>query len=162
MRILIISLPRTGSSSLLKKIAKDKNLKPLFEPFDGSNRVTYNDNEDNIVVKTIISHHSNNLELLKKFDDVILLTRRNVEECIESHSYQTYYSKTKKYNSNNPYVYEEVPSNVFEECRKDIIKWNIELEELSTITGIPITYYEDLFNPNGENRLRINKKRTIL
>lgn len=162
MRVLIISLPRTGSSSLLKKIAKDKNLKPLFEPFDGSNRVTYNDNEDNIVVKTIISHHPDNLELLKKFDDVILLTRRNVKECIESHSYQTYYSKAKNYNSNNPYVYEEVPKSVFEECKNDIIIWNEELKKISEITGIPITYYEDLFNPNDKNRLRINKKRSIL
>jgi len=162
MRILIISLPRTGSTSLLKKISKEKNLKPLFEPFDGTNRIQYKKDEDNIVVKTIVSHHPNNLELLKNFDEVILLTRKNIGECIESHSYQTFYSKTKKYNSNNPYVYEEVPINVFEECKNDIINWDIQLRELSNITGISITYYEDLFNPKGENRLRLNKKRTIL
>jgi len=42
MRILIISLPRTGSTSLLKNISKSKKLKEVFEPFDGTNRYTYN------------------------------------------------------------------------------------------------------------------------
>ena len=54
MRILIISLPRTGSTSLLKTISKSKKLKEVFEPFDGTNRFTYNDTMDNIVVKTIV------------------------------------------------------------------------------------------------------------
>ncbi len=111
MRILIISLPRTGSTSLLYKLAKDKNLKPLFEPFDGSNRVKYN-GEDNVVVKTIISHHSNNIKLSEEFDQVILLSRKNLLECAESHAYQTYFSKVKNYNSNNEYYYEDVVDSV--------------------------------------------------
>ena len=66
MSILIIALPRTGSTSLLYRLAKEKGLKPLFEPFDGSNRVSYN-NEKDVVVKTIICHHNDNLELTKQF-----------------------------------------------------------------------------------------------
>jgi hypothetical protein len=57
MSILIIALPRTGSTSLMNKLANERNLKPFFEPFDGTNRVIYN-NEDNSVVKTIICHLS--------------------------------------------------------------------------------------------------------
>ena len=88
MRVLIIALPRTGSTSLLHKIAEERGLTPLFEPFDGTNRIIYN-KEDNVVVKTIICHHFDNLELSKEFDEVILLTRKNIIECVESHSFQT-------------------------------------------------------------------------
>ena len=162
MSVLIISLPRTGSTSLLHKIAKEKNLKPLFEPFDGTGRVNYNGEKD-VVVKTIICHHNDNLELSKKFDEVILLTRRNVKECAESHAYQTYFSKKKNYNSNMPYLYEEVPLGVFELCYNDIVKWNKDINELSVKLDIPITYYEDIFDKDSEERLRmIGKKRSII
>ncbi len=154
MKILIISLPRTGSTSLLYKIAKERNLKPFFEPFDGTNRVIYN-NEDNSVVKTIICHHKNNLELISKFDEVILLNRRNIKELIESHSYQTYFSK-KGYNSNNGYVYKEPPQEIINLCTSDILNWNEEIKYLSEITKIPITYYEDMFDSNSSDRLRMS------
>ncbi len=154
MKILIISLPRTGSTSLLYKMAKERNLKPFFEPFDGTNRVIYN-NEDNSVVKTIICHHKNNLELISKFDEVILLNRRNIKELIESHSYQTYFSK-KGYNSNNGYVYKEPPQEIINLCTSDILNWNEEIKYLSEITKIPITYYEDMFDSNSSDRLRMS------
>ena len=152
MRVLILSLPRTGSTTLLKKIAIDKNLKPFFEPFDGSNRNPYNF-EDNSVVKTIICHHPNNLELISKFDEVILLSRRNLKELIESHSYQTYFSKN-GYNSNNPYLYKTPPQEIINLCTSDIIKWNKEIRYLSKIIKTPITYYEDIYNPNDIERLK--------
>jgi hypothetical protein len=157
MKILIIALPRTGSTSLLKKISKDRNLKPFFEPFDGTGRVIYN-NENNSVVKTIISHHSNNLELINRFDEVILLNRRNLKELIESHSYQTHFSKT-GYNSNNPYVYKQPPQEIINLCTSDILNWNEEINYLSDVTKIPIIYYEDIFDNTSKDRLRtsINK-----
>ena len=97
------------------------------------------------------------------FDEVILLTRKNVLECAESHTYQTYFSKKKKYNSNKPYVYEEVPSEVFELCYNDIVKWNKDINELSIKLDIPITYYEDISDKDSEERLRmIGKKRSII
>jgi hypothetical protein len=40
MKILIISLPRTGSSNLLFSLANEKNLKPVIEPFN-SNKQTF-------------------------------------------------------------------------------------------------------------------------
>jgi len=159
MKILIIALPRTGSTSLLKKISKDRNLKSFFEPFDGTSRVIYN-NEDNSVVKTIISHHQNNLELINNFDEIILLNRRNLKELIESHSYQTYFLKT-GYNSNNPYVYKEPPEEIINLCTSDILNWNEEMRHLSEITKIPITYYEDIYNINHSDRLRKGSKSNI-
>ena len=157
MKILIIALPRTGSTSLLYKLAKENGLTPLFEPFDNSKRVQYN-GETNVVLKTIICHHPNNLELTKEFDSVILLSRRNLLECAESHAYQTYFSKVKNYNSNNAYYYEEVPFDIFELCYNDIIKWNTDLNELSSKLNIPITYYEDIYNINHPDKLRKGNK----
>ncbi len=160
MRVLIISLPRTGSTSLMNKLANERNLKPFFEPFDGTNRVIYN-NENDSVVKTIICHHKNNLELISRFDEVILLNRRNIRELIESHSYQTYFSKI-GYNSNNPYVYKQPPQEIINLCTSDILNWNEEIKYLSEITKIPITYYEDIFDINSENRLRIDNLKKII
>jgi hypothetical protein len=153
MSILIISLPRTGSTSLLYKLAKENGLTPLFEPFDNSGRVQYN-GEKNVIVKTIICHHPNNLELISNFDEIILLNRRNLKELIESHSYQTYFLKT-GYNSNNPYVYKEPPQEIINLCTTDILNWNEEINYLSEITKIPITYYEDIFDSNSSDRLRL-------
>ena len=153
MSILIIALPRTGSTSLLYKLAKERGFTPLFEPFDNSGRVQYN-KEKNTILKTIICHHPNNFELSKEFDSIILLSRRNILECAESHAYQTYFSKIKNYNSNNQYYYEKVPLKLFELCYADIIKWNNDLNELSIKLNIPITYYEDIYDSDGDGRLR--------
>jgi hypothetical protein len=153
MSILIIALPRTGSTSLLYKLSKENGLTPLFEPFDNSGRVQYN-GEKNVVLKTIICHHPNNLELISTFDRVILLNRRNLKELIESHSYQTYFLKT-GYNSNNPYVYKEPPQEIINLCTSDILNWNEEINRLSEITKIPITYYEDIFDSDSPDRLRL-------
>lgn len=156
MKILIIALPRTGSTSLLYKLAKDKKLKPIFEPFDGSSRELYNTNDDNVIVKTIISHHTNNLELITEFNEIILLNRRNFSEHLESHSYQTYF-KNFGYNSNNKYIYKKPPTEITELCKADLIKWKIELENISKKIDVEISYYEDLFDLNSVERLRLNE-----
>lgn len=153
MSILIISLPRTGSTSLLNKLAKENEFKPLFEPFDGTNRVQYN-GEKNVVLKTIICHHPNNFELSKEFETIILLSRKNVLECVESHAYLTHFKKIKNYNPHGQYYYEEVPSDLFKICYNDVIKWNDDLKELSTKFNLPITYYEDIYDMNHSDRLR--------
>ena len=165
MRILIISLPRTGSSSLLKDICKSKKLKEVFEPFDGTNRYTYNDAMDNIVVKTIVliqkpsnvlDYNEWILEFSKKFDEIILLSRKNLIECAESHAYFIFNNRKKGFTSNTPYVWEETPN--YNEEYLNIIKWNEELTFISNELNIPITYYEDIYDLNSENRLRKRNK----
>ena len=57
MRVLIISLPRTGSTSLMSKLSSQYNLKELEEPFNIRNRkkLTKVDiNGNDIILKTII------------------------------------------------------------------------------------------------------------
>jgi hypothetical protein len=160
MRILIISLPRTGSTSLLNSIAKSKNLKRLFEPFDGTNRVLYEDNMENIVLKTIVDtqkpKNCNNyidwiVNFSKSFDETILLSRKDLKACAESHAYSVH-NRINGFTSNDPYLWEPTPAD--ELCYNNIIKWNGVLNTLSNILNIPITYYEDIYNPNDSGRLR--------
>lgn len=156
MRILILSLPRCGSTSLLYDIAKKENLNPVFEPFDKSNRFLYSDELTNIVVKTIIFQHKDNFELCKKFDKVILLSRKNLKEHIESYAYCWYESSKKKYNSNEHYTYSKPPDWVIDVSEKNLIKWQKEIEDISKKINTPITYYEDIYDTNSIDRLRIN------
>jgi hypothetical protein len=160
MRILIISLPRTGSTSLLNSIAKSKNLKPLFEPFDGTNRVTYQDEMENIVLKTIVDvqrpENCDNylewvIEFSKSFDEIILLSRKDLKSCAESHAYSVHNRKN-GFTSNDPYLWEPTPAD--ELCYENIVKWNGVLNNISNILILPITYYEDIYDLNDKSRLR--------
>lgn len=156
MRILIISLPRTGSTSLLRKLSKEWNLKSVFEPFDGSNRNPYK-GEDNVVVKSIICHRDDNRELVKGFDKVVLLSRKDLKECAESHSYRIHNSK-RGFTSLDEYYWEAAPKELYELCYSNVVKWDTELKELSEEIGVPITYYEDIYDVNSSERLRKGNK----
>ena len=62
MKVLLITLPRTGSTSLLKKISEEQKVNPISEPFNdvNGNLEKYKDynwkNANNICVKTHINH----------------------------------------------------------------------------------------------------------
>jgi hypothetical protein len=60
--------------------------------------------------------------------------------------------KEKSFKSNQPYLWEKTPN--YNEEYLNIIKWNEELTFISNELNIPITYYEDIFNPNDNDRLR--------
>ena len=164
MKILIISLPRCGSTNLLLNTAKKNNLKPIFEPFDGSNRAQYNQIMKNIVVKTIIGHQTNSnlshilfLEnLSKEFDETILLSRKDLIACAQSHAYLVYNKRISKMSSISKYYWESTP--IDELCLENIKKWNITLKKLSEILKIPITYYEDIYDVSSSERLRKGNK----
>lgn len=154
MKVLIISLPRTGSTSLLYHIAKERNLRAFFEPFMLKDTYYFDNTMENIVVKTIIEQYSDNYNLAKNFDEVILLSRKNHKEHVESLSY-LYYNIKKGYNSNKYYEYKTPPRHYIIKANKRILEMNADLEVLSNQLNIPIQYYEDLFDENGSDRLRV-------
>ena len=159
MKILIIALPRTGSTSLLNKYAKNFNLNGLFEPYDRSNRWIYKSNMNDVVVKTMIYHKpygysdiiNGYVELSKEFDEVILLSRKNLNECAESWAYLKHFNH-RNFNSIKEYVWKNVPN--LEKHTNDIINWNRELIKIGEILNIELTYYEDIFNKNSNERYR--------
>jgi hypothetical protein len=162
MSILIISLPRTGSTELGKRLSNKHKLKYEFEPFNPSANLLPITNFNRIVLKTIIFHLPNHIneenrikwliELSSKFEDVILLTRRNLVECAESWSYLLWKEKEKSFKSTQPYLWEKTPN--YEEEFKNIVKWDEELKTISDVLNIPITYYEEIYDPKENGKLR--------
>ena len=79
--ILIISEPRTGSTSLLYSIGSAYNFSTQFEP-DKRGKLKI---KHNTVVKIIVDYNGTKtteyyLNLIKQFDKTILLSRKNIEE----------------------------------------------------------------------------------
>ena len=108
MKILIIALPRTGSTSLGEMMTKKHNIKKyLFEPFNPKNTERYNSSENNIVVKTLVFQILDEIKeedrinwlinLTKEFDEIILLSRKDLKSCGESWAYLNYYHDIKKF-----------------------------------------------------------------
>ena len=157
MKVLLITLPRTGSTSLLKTISEERKLNPISEPFNdvNGNLEKYKDydwkNTNDICVKTHINHKNITfyLEFVKFFDEVILLSRKDLMECAESLSYANHFQRfTEKYKwIKTPNLNENI---------KLVKQFNEELEKLSKLTNIKISYYEDLFNSESEDKLRKN------
>lgn len=162
MNILIISLPRTGSTELGKDISIKHKLKYECEPFNGGNKLFNDFDLNSVVLKTILFHlpsyvdEDNRInwliELSKKFNEIILLSRRNLISCAESWAYLQYYEKQKSFKADEPYLWERTPN--FDIEFEFIKKCDSELKYISKILNIPITYYEDIYDENDSNRLR--------
>jgi len=160
MSILIIALPRTGSTEFGKRLSINNKFKYEFEPFNPIAGLPPLTNFKNIVLKTIIfqlPHYIKEenrinwlIELKKEFDEVILLSRKNLNDCAESWSYLIH--KEKSFKSNQPYLWEKTPN--YDKEYGNIIKWNEELTFISNELKIPITYYEDIYNVNDSGKLR--------
>jgi hypothetical protein len=165
MKILLITLPRTGSTSLLKRISEEQKLNSIGEPFNNvnGNLEKYKDydwkNTNDICVKTHINHKDVTfyLEFIKYFDKVILLSRKDLNLCAESLSYANHFQNfTKKYEwINTPNLNQNI---------KLVKEFDEELKKLSKLTNIKISYYEDLFNTKSEDKLRkhVIKRKNII
>jgi hypothetical protein len=137
-------------------------LKYECEPFNGGDRLLHNKDLQNIVLKTILFHLPNYIEepnrinwlieLSKNFNDVILLSRRNLVACAESWAYLMYNEGQKSFRADSEYLWEKTPN--YDDEFNFIKKCNAELEFISQKLNIPITYYEDIYDENNSKRLR--------
>jgi hypothetical protein len=163
MKILIISLPRTGSTSLMIKISKEHKINYIFEPFNPLNPTNmYIANFKNSVVKTIIFHKPKEIDeserldwlidLTSKFDQTVLLSRKDTVACAESWAYLNHRGKALGFDSKSQYLWEKTPN--YETSLENVKVMNEELSFISTKTNIPITYYEEIFDLNDPSRLR--------
>jgi len=159
VKIIIISLPRSGSTSLLHKLSNDMKLEEYNEPFRAeNNHKDYNwlDGKDNYIVKTLIGQPrvknavSFYKEYCKKFDKIILLSRRDLLDCAKSYAYLQWNLSTISKNDN--YVWEITPN--LNEVYQTILNLNSNLEKLSSEINIDIIYYEDIYDKNSNDRLR--------
>ena len=169
MKILIISLPRCGSTSLLTKLSEKNNLDSYMEPFSMEKThppYDYWNDKDNIIVKTLIGQPQLNdlvsfyLEFSKQFDEIILLSRRDLISVAESLAYLKWnISNGLKLDDN--YYWCETPN--LNETHIMVNNLNSNIHKLSKKLNVPITYYEDIYDINSKDRLRKNKRvKTLL
>lgn len=162
MKILIVSLPRTGSSELLWRISTYLNLKYVYEPFDTTERWIYDNKEEDVAVKSLIFDKSEEYEsnidfyvdLAKDFDRIILLTRKDLRACAESWAYYRHIKDSTGEMTMHKYEWKHTDN--FKEVYPKIIEWNQQLVELSKRLNIGLTYYEDIFDVNSPERYRSN------
>jgi hypothetical protein len=163
MRILVISLPRTGSTSFSKKLAQNNSLSFVFEPF-APNAELFNTiknfetdyTKDNIVVKTLMNDVYEVdwfVKLAKDFDKTYLLSRKNLQKCIESWAYLSHNRGDVDFETE--YYWERTPN--YNVCFNEIHRWDNKLKILSEKLKESIIYYEDIFDINN-NRLRKGDK----
>ena len=162
MSILIVALPRTGSTELGRSLSVQKKYQYGFEVFNPAANLPEPVDFKRMVVKTIIFHKPKNVEerdrldwiidLTKKFEEVILLSRKDLIACAESWAYLIYKGQEKDFKSIDPYLWEKTPN--YDSEYDSIKKWNKEIQYLSESLKIPITYYEDIYDLNHPGRLR--------
>jgi hypothetical protein len=180
VKLLITSLPRTGSSKLLTEISKKYNLNGIFEPYNIMvlNKETYSRNMVDVAVKTIIGQtpkliqydieseeYTNQYlnwyyEFILDFDKIILLSRKDLIACIESISFLMYNYDKKNFNYYSQYFYEKPPKEIYDIFEKEIRVYDKIINILSKELNIPITYYEDIYDLNSPDRLRKGNKIT--
>ena len=177
MKILIISVPRTGSSSLannLKNVLKYKQL--YLEPYLFEYGYPLNLSK-NSIVKTMTyqvpsnygendNYKSTKFELFisdwsKEFNKIILLSRKNEQDHLESwinllSKQENGESVYKKWNINE--IKGKLKNHNYVDYLKKQIKHHTDkIKELSILFNIPITFYEDLYGIDRKKSLEIIK-----
>lgn len=170
MSILIIALPRTGSSELGKNLSDKNRLKYVYEPFDAFKGIKNIDVNKNTLIKTVVFRHpvfieeaeriSWLIEFTKKFDSTILMSRRNIIECAESWAYLVHNKKEINFRGDAPYFWEKTPN--YDQALTFIKNCHTDLEYISEKIDVPITYYEDIYDLNDKGRLRKGNKEEIV
>mgnify|MGYP001163663092 FL=1 len=141
---LIIAAPRSGSTNLMRSIAKANNLSKLFEPYGP--KINKELKVDGYCTKVISRRKTIEFweEISKKFDKVVLLARKDIERSAES--------ITKLYCA--PVHDPDMKWTELEDWEKVYLPRGIEIineavfiiEELSNRLNIPIDYYEQVYS----------------
>ena len=157
MKIALISLPRTGSTSISRYYKSiNKDVVVIDEPFNllVNNPTMLYDNlikNKNLFIKTMygdnplefqnMSAKEFVLKLINDFDLVVFLTRKNIKEHTESYVQAL---QTSKWASN--YVYNSKFNELYNEVESKLNKLNLELIQTCNELNKPLYFYEDLYD----------------
>lgn len=169
MKILIVCVPRTGSTSFTKSLSKTLNI-PVISIPDSYEYPTNKKlieqvlSRSNVIFRMSPFHNTGYrlLDFLEKFDNIILLSRNDIENHFISMVNLYYMELTKLGREHATYSESDIPPNMFKEFEGSV-DWNRvkadrkELELLSKQLNIPLLYYEDLyFTEKGYSILQQN------
>jgi hypothetical protein len=168
MKICILSMGRTGSTSLYKTISQHltDDYYCISEPFNNSvirlnkideNQFDYICNQKNVLAKTMVQHIPNNKNInfidewiFTFFDKIILLDRIDTNALKESFAYFMY-SKSKHWHKKQFYDMSKIPLEFIKEWEIKIEDYKKIINQLSIKYNKKIYYYEDIFlNKNIE------------
>jgi hypothetical protein len=154
MRILIISLPRTGSTSLVKGLSESLEIECLIQPFSkyiwGESVINEIPNHNDLIVKTLINEYPSSCDdmisfynnLITQFDKTILLTRKDLKLCAESYGYHLKHSSHEFWHKPYNYTSYDIDIDYYINLLNDL---NGKLDILSKKNNISLDYYEQIF-----------------
>lgn len=138
MRILIFGIPRSGTSSLFKflTISLPKKYTISYEPYK---RLLELPPLDNLLVKTVLTDEiilkeeetllNHSKRIIKQFDKIIYIKRKNVDNTIKSFS---------------DFQQPDLPKEISDiDSDEKIRRWTIIFDEITL--GQKIYYYEDIY-----------------
>jgi len=178
MKILIISPPRCGSTSLLNNISLLRSADRIAEPYTNPKELISRDPypyplpvTDNCVVKMITSQVPEEFgkpnefckfikTLYKDYDRTIILGRKNLNEHFES--FLNLRMRLNKENVHAPWYINELEtynkSLELIDQLKATLKKNLEMiNQIQIELNIPIIFYEDLYGSDREKSFNILK-----
>lgn len=159
MKILLICLPRSGSTSLFNSLGKLYKLQKISIPDvyrypRDINLIRYCERAENIIFRMSPSHNIGDslTNLSGKFTHTLLLSRKNETEHLESLVNLYYRETVSLFGFHSTYDLSDIPAEFktlfcsSEDWRR-IKADRKSIEELATILKTPVLYYEDLFYP---------------
>ena len=169
MKILIVSPPRCGSTSLLNNLCELTNSKRIAEPYTNPKELlTRKQNEyplnlnGNYIVKMVFNQvpesYREDFEsfitlVYREYSKVILLSRRNLQEHFES--YINLRSRLNKKDVHDSWYIDDIKPFY---NRFNIEKFKLKTTVIDIISKklkIPIIYYEDLYGKDRKKSLKI-------
>ena len=157
MKIVLLALPRTGSTSITNYILEThREIITIVEPFNAllhKNPILYAKlvPHSNVFIKTMFADNPPDLQELthKDFDKVICLFRKNKKEHIESY---TQAELTNKWV--NQYKYSSKSPVLFDTLKLRIETKESEMVEVSNELGLQKYYYEDLYLSGNNSNMK--------
>ena len=174
MKILIISPPRTGSTSLLNNICRLTDSKRIAEPYTNPKELITREPypyplelSKKCVVKMISfqvpEQYGNPNEFLnfiksiyKEYDKVILLNRKNLQEHFES--FINLRVRLNKKSVHAPWYIDDIKEYKKNFDIEKFIPYREIIDKISDELSIPIIYYEDLYGEDREKSFNIINK----
>ena len=157
--IIIVAQPRTGSTNLMKSIGSFYNKKTIFEPDLINNNPKCDSTKDVVKFfpywpahfdKTMEYDYDKILKKIKKYNTIILLSRLNKEEQVDS-----FYAVKELLNADyktawgNEFI--DKKSDTYQFYKNYIFQFDIILDRISKDLGLNINYYENVYRDKKLN-----------